>query len=242
MIKRCLLLCAGRGTRFIETGYKDPKPLIKIFNKTMLEWVYSTLPECEEYIFAFLKEHIEQYNLESFVQKLTGNRAKVVSIDKVTRGAAETALLSLQQYADDGDILIVNSDQYIEYQKLNFNVLSKTDVFGIIFTFHANHPKWSFAEYNQSKGLIVRVAEKDPISDLATTGNYYYKNTNILINGIRAMIDKNIRTNGEFYLCPVYNELIGMGHKVVPFMVDFMLGMGTPEDLEVFKRDVYKSR
>jgi dTDP-glucose pyrophosphorylase len=226
-------------------GYTAPKPFIKVLDRNMLEWVYATLPECEEYIFAFLKEHCAHYDIDAFINKLTNGKGRVVAIDKLTRGAAETALMALDGYTENEalskDLLIVNSDQYIEYNEMNFDVLRKCiGVDGVIFTFNATHPKWSFAEYNANKGKIVRVAEKEVISDLATTGNYYFKYMGQFRYCAKSMIKQNIRTNGEFYLCPVYNELIKGGFKAVPFMVDRMLGMGTPEDVEVFKRNVYK--
>ena len=46
------------------------------------------------------------------------------------------------------------------------------------------------------------------------------------------MIEKDIRTNGEFYVCPVFNELIGDGKRVYTYPVAEMKGLGTPEDLE----------
>jgi hypothetical protein len=48
------------------------------------------------------------------------------------------------------------------------------------------------------------------------------------------MIEKNIRTNGEFYVCPVFNQAIEDGKKVKPFNIDKMWGLGTPEDLTYF--------
>ena len=48
------------------------------------------------------------------------------------------------------------------------------------------------------------------------------------------MIEKNIRTNNEFYVCPEYNEAFKDGLKVKASLVDEMWGMGTPEELNNF--------
>ena len=48
------------------------------------------------------------------------------------------------------------------------------------------------------------------------------------------MIEGNIRVNNEFYIAPVYNELIKDGKTLIPFYVDKMNGLGTPEDLEKY--------
>ena len=47
-------------------------------------------------------------------------------------------------------------------------------------------------------------------------------------------INKNIRTNNEFYVCPVFNEAIGDNLKVKTFQIEKMWGLGTPEDLKTF--------
>jgi hypothetical protein len=51
------------------------------------------------------------------------------------------------------------------------------------------------------------------------------------------MIEKDIRVNNEFYVCPVFNEAIADGMRVKIFHIDSdkMWGLGTPEDLEHFK-------
>jgi len=48
------------------------------------------------------------------------------------------------------------------------------------------------------------------------------------------MIEKNIRTNNEFYVTPVYNELIADGKKVISFPVNKMWSLGTPKEVENF--------
>ena len=48
------------------------------------------------------------------------------------------------------------------------------------------------------------------------------------------MIEKDVRVNGEFYICPVYNELILDGKMLLPFFVNKMNGLGTPEDLKKY--------
>ena len=45
------------------------------------------------------------------------------------------------------------------------------------------------------------------------------------------MIEDNSRTNGEFYVAPVYNWAIKDGKKIGVFMVDKLHSLGTPEDL-----------
>jgi len=73
-----------------------------------------------------------------------------------------------------------------------------------IVTFTATHPKWSFAKLNKD-GYVERVAEKDPISDIATVGIYYWAHGSDYVKYAEQMIEGNDRVNNEFYVCPVFN-------------------------------------
>jgi dTDP-glucose pyrophosphorylase len=105
-----------------------------------------------------------------------------------------------------------------------------------MLVFNAVHPKWSFAKLDES-GFIEKVAEKDPISDIASVGVYYWSKGSDYVKYANQMIEKNIRVNNEFYVCPVINEAISDGKKFKVKYVEKMWGIGTPEDLDVFLAD-----
>jgi len=230
---RCLIPMAGEGSRFTAAGYTFPKPLIDVNGKPMIQVVIDSLPECNEYIFLCRSEQIERYNLRHALQSmLPQKRVGIIPVNELTEGAACTALLARDCLDDFEPLLIANSDQYIEYDKRNFDVLRHhANADGIVFTFNACHPKWSFAAVDD--GVIAEIAEKKPISNIATCGIYYFNRSSDFVTAADQMIAKDIRTNGEFYIAPVFNELDG---KILPFFVDKMSGLGTPEDLEVFLR------
>jgi dTDP-glucose pyrophosphorylase len=110
-----------------------------------------------------------------------------------------------------------------------------------ILVFESTHPKWSFAKLDEN-GFVSEVAEKKPISNLATVGIYFWRKGSDYIKYAEQMISKNIRVNNEFYVCPVFNEAIQDGKKVKVFKIgnDKMWGIGTPEDLNYFLEN-YKS-
>jgi len=111
--------------------------------------------------------------------------------------------------------------------------MQERDADGGIVTFKATHPKWSFAKVDDS-GLVTEVAEKNPISDNATVGYYYWKRGSDFVKYAEQMIEKDIRVNGEFYVCPVFNEAIEDGKQIRTHEARGMWGLGTPEDLEYF--------
>ena len=232
---KVLIPMAGAGSRFSAEGYTFPKPLIDVKGKPMIQQVVENLDFDCEYIFLVRKEHAKAYpGLIDTLERITNGKFNYVLVDGLTDGAACTALLAKDYIDNDEDLLIANSDQLIEYQPNNFKAMKNlTNVDGIVFTFNAVHPKWSFVRTN-SRGYVVEVAEKKPISNIATCGIYWYKKGSDFVKYAERMIEKNIRINNEFYIAPVYNELIEENKFLVPFYVHKMWGLGTPEDLRYF--------
>lgn len=229
---KILIPMAGEGSRFAKEGFTFPKPLIDVRGKPMIQKVVENLDFVSEYIFLVRKKHIQEYSgLVDTLERITNGSYKIVEVDSLTEGAACTALLAKDHINNDEDLLIANSDQFIEYQRQNFISLKEmTNVDAIVWTFNAVHPKWSFVKTN-ARGYITEVAEKRPISDIATCGVYWYRRGSDFVKYAEQMIEKNIRVNNEFYIAPVYNELIRDKKSLIPFYVHKMWGLGTPEDL-----------
>ena len=232
---KILIPMAGEGSRFSKQGYTFPKPIIDVNGKPMIQKVVENLDFDAEYIFLVRKEHLEKYNgLRTTLDQITNNKFQIVEVDRLTEGAACTVLLAKHLINDDEELLIANSDQVLEYSIENFKLLkSLTLAEGIVFTFNSVHPKWSFVRVN-SCGIITELQEKNPISNIATCGIYWYKKGSEFIKYAEQMIDKNIRVNNEFYIAPVYNQYIADKKMIIPFYVDKMYGIGTPEDLNAY--------
>ena len=230
-----LIPMAGAGKRFADAGYIFPKPLIEINNKPMIQWVIESLNLKANYIFIIQKEHQVKYNVKSVLNVLQPN-CKIIELDHITEGAACTTLLAKEYINSSDPLIIANSDQYIRWNssKAIYDFNSK-NLDGAILTFEAIHPKWSYAKCDD-QGFVTEVAEKKVISKNATVGVYYWKHGSDYVNSAEKMIEKNIRVNNEFYVCPVYNEFLLQKKKVKIYNVDEMQGLGTPEDLNNFLR------
>jgi len=151
---------AGRGSRFQEAGYTFPKPLIDVNGKTMIEVVIDNLrPACEhKFIFICQREHFVKYDLYHILQNATKNKFEIVQIDGITEGAACTVLTAAQYIDNDYDIFIANSDQFIDIKIDDFvNEGRKDKKDGLIMTFKASHPKWSYARVDES-GKVLETA------------------------------------------------------------------------------------
>jgi HAD superfamily hydrolase (TIGR01509 family) len=228
-----LIPMAGHGSRFAGVGYTVPKPLIQINNKAMIQIVVENISLVGNYIFLVRSDHYEKYDLGNFLNKIAPG-CKIVQVDKVTEGAACTTLLAEEYIDSDTPLLIANSDQYLVWSPTQFLYQAMSEgVDGSIATFYNTNPKWSYAKLDKN-GFVTEVQEKNVISTTATVGVYFFKSGKEYVNYAKQMIGKNIRVNGEFYVCPIYNELIGDGKKIKVHEVKAMHGLGTPLDLNLF--------
>jgi len=228
-----LIPMAGEGSRFATAGYTFPKPLIDVKGKPMIQVVVENLNMDANFIFVVRKEHREKYNLDSLL-KLIAPGCQIVETDGLTEGAACTALLAKDFIDNDAPLFFANSDQFVEWDSNEFMYkMNETNADGGIVSFTATHPKWSFAKINEN-GLVTEVAEKNPISDIATVGYYWWKNGSDFVKYAEQMIDGDLRINNEFYVCPVFNEAIADKKEIRTFNTDGMWGLGTPEDLKYY--------
>ena len=221
---------AGAGSRFEKAGYSFPKPLIEVRGNPMIATVVDNLNLQGQYIFLVQKSHYEKYDLKGMLSMIAPG-CEIVQIDGVTEGAACTVLTARELIDSDEQLVIANSDQWIKWNSLEtISSFNDKDSDGGILTFNSVHPKHSFAKVD-GNGWVSEVAEKNPISNNATVGIYHWKHGSDFVRYADQMIAKNIRTNNEFYVCPVYNEAIKDGKKFKASRVDEMWGMGTPEEL-----------
>lgn len=228
-----LIPMAGAGSRFQQAGYTFPKPLIEVRGKPMIQVVVENLNIEANYIFICQKEHYDTYNLKYLLNLIAPN-CKIVLVDGITEGAACTTLLAKEFIDNDQPLVMANSDQYIEWNSNEVMYAFNADAIdGGILTFNASHPKWSYAKLDEN-GFVSEVAEKKVISDLATVGVYYWSKGSDYVKYAEQMIEKNVRVNNEFYVCPVFNEAIGDGKKIRVKSIEKMWGIGTPEDLNYF--------
>lgn len=232
-----LIPMAGAGSRFQAAGYTFPKPLIEVRGKPMIQVVVENL-NCESpHTFIVQKSHRNKYNLDALLN-LISPECNVIEVEGMTAGAACTTLLSKHIINNDQPLLIANSDQYVNWDTSEFLYkMQEQDADAGILTFNSTHPKWSFAKVDDN-GSVIEVAEKKPISNIATVGIYYWKKGSDYVKYAEQMIEKDIRHNNEFYVCPVFNEAIKDGKVVKTFDIENMWGLGTPEDLDFFLKKI----
>lgn len=228
-----LIPMAGAGSRFEKAGYTFPKPLIEVKGKPMIQVVVDNLNIDANYIYVVQSSHRKKYNLDTLLNLITPG-CQIVEVDGITEGAACTALLSKDLIDNDNPLFFANSDQFVEWNSNDFMYkMQESNSDGGIVTFESTHPKWSFVKTDEN-GFATEVAEKNPISNQATVGFYYWKSGSDFVKYAEEMIEKDIRVNGEFYVCPVFNTAIEDYKKITTFNIERMWGLGTPEDLNYY--------
>lgn len=228
---------AGRGSRFVKAGYELPKPLIEIHGHPMIECVTKNISPktAHRFIYLCLAEHLEKYNLEARLKSFSPN-CEIISVDKVTEGAACTVLLAREFIDNDEPLMIANSDQFVDID-INDYLAAGAGLDGLIMTMFADDNKWSFIKFDEDKN-VTTVREKEVISNEATVGIYNFARGRDYVKSADKMIELDLRVNNEFYVAPVYNIFIDGGAKVGFYNVGKldagMYGLGVPDDLNKF--------
>lgn len=230
-----IIPAAGCGTSFINAGYTFPKPVIDIRGKPMIQLIIENLKPKIDHRFILIcqNQHYEKYSLNQVFNNSTKGNFECIRLYAPTQGAACTVLTAIDHINNEDDLIIANADQIIDVDInsfIKFARNSKAD--GVIMTFNSLHPRWSYARADK-KGHVLEVAEKKVISDKATVGIYYFKRGSDFVKSAFSMIEKNIRFNNDFYVCPTYNEMLLDGKRVIIWDInqEQMHGLGTPEDL-----------
>jgi NDP-sugar pyrophosphorylase family protein len=234
----------GEGRLFAERGYTFPKPLVAIAGEPLIELVVRNLtpPEPHRFVFVCRREHVDAFALAD-VLRLIAPDCRIVTTLKPTGGALCSVLLGLEYLQHDGELLIANADQCVDVPVQSFLESARAGAWdGYMMTFPNTHPRWSYARVEDDQ--VVAVAEKQPISRHATAGLYYFRRGSDFVQAAERMLVKNASVSGEFYVAPVYNELILRHLRVGIFPIDAsqMHGLGTPEEVEHYQARLHAER
>jgi dTDP-glucose pyrophosphorylase len=238
-----VLLMAGSSEAFREAGHLYPKPLVEIAGKPTLQHIVESLAPLTaagaRLIVAVRHDENSKHHIAAVV-KLLNPAAQVLEIRGETGGAACSAMLAVDWIASDEPLIICNGDQLIEADIARVvREFQERSLDGGIIVFKDVHPRWSFVKCSP-EGLVIEAAEKRPISNLATAGFYYFRSGKDFIKAAQSMILKGAVVNGQFYVCPVYNELILMNRRIGTFLIEKKqyISLATPHAVELFERQL----
>lgn len=230
-----LLPIAGNGQRFVDGGYKTIKPLIEFEGKYLIQKSMESIDyENSNLIFIVRNEHVETFNLDLKLKEIFGQEITIIILENQTDGALCTCLFAERYIDNDSPLIIFTPDCYFE-PKFSLKNISP-DYDGAVSTFSSTSPAHSYVQLN-AENFVTRAAEKEVISENAVGGLYYFKLGSLFVKYAKEQINRNIKTKGEFYICPVYNLLIEDGLKIGIDKNTRHDILGTPEDLDFYLRN-----
>ena len=232
-----LIPMAGRGQRFIDAGYKVPKQFIHIGKKQLMEISLDCfeLDDCN-LIFVVRDDQITNFSIDKILKSKYGENVKIVVTNGLTEGSVCSCLLA-SEYIDNETPLFIHTLDIEFYPRLNPETLCSSDSDGALLTFKSNSSNYSYALLGDD-GCVIKTAEKKVISDQACVGIYYFKTGEIFCSNAREMVDRDLRTRGEFYISPLYNLLIEKSMSIKTLPVEKMHIFGTPKEYEFYKNNV----
>jgi len=236
---------SGIGKRFINAGYKDPKPLIMVEGKPIIQHIVELFPGENKFTFICNDEHLRNTNMRDILEKIQPN-CTIFEVSVENRKGPVDAILQAQSLIDDDEQVLISYCDYgtqWDYPKFKETILENPDIHGAIACYTGFHPHMlgsdNYAFVRCSGKTMLEIQEKKPftenkMNEYASNGTYYFRTGKLVKTYFQKLVDENISTNGEFYVSMVYNLLEADGLRTDIFEIQKMLQWGTPKDLEEY--------
>ena len=234
-----LILMAGSDKDFCEKGY--PKYLIEIQNKPMIQRTIELLETVGDNITCIIrKEDQDKYFLGDTL-KILCPKCKIIEVAGDTKGAVCSALFAIDEINNDEELLLLNGSQLIKTDiKPAIESFRSRKLDGGIVTINAVHPKYSSVLLDENN-LVVQTSEKRPISNMASTGCCYYKKGSDFVGAAFSTIEKDVNTQGQYYISSTFNEMILKQQKIGIFEIpkkDYL----TFSNYQMYEKYLYNRR
>ncbi len=227
---------AGRGSRLAEDPTGRPKPLIEVHGRPLWSWAVNCLPlnSAQRIIFVCLGSHIDNFGVDrAILEELDGLPVVIHRIDEVTDGQLRTVVTAREHFSATSSLVVFNADTWFRHDQNEFLARAQ-QADGVLGVSSMPGDRWSFVQLDENDG-VVEVVEKRRISDHVCTGLYQFADTANFLADADAMFAAEERTNGEFFVAPIYQRMIERGERVRVMPAESFLPIGTPDELEQFR-------
>jgi RpiB/LacA/LacB family sugar-phosphate isomerase len=236
-----LVPLAGRGQRFVNKGFYEPKQLLQARNLTCIEWSLQSLCLEDALVVFIIRRGTEVHNskLKKYLSQLPVPNSAIIEIDEPTRGSLETCFIAAKELNPNSTLTIFTGDVFFmpQYKVSEF---SDSSFDGWLLSFKSNSADYSYVELD-NENFASRTAEKVVISNSALVGVYGFKSISFFMDYAERTLKQNPEFGGEYYIAPMYNHLISDGGKIFVSNVDEMHLFGTPEEYKFFQEYSSKS-
>jgi NDP-sugar pyrophosphorylase family protein len=246
---KVLILLAGEGRRFRGTAYKEPKPMIPVHGKSILEWTLESAPieHCNLH-FALRADHIENNGILSWLDDKFGDYNYTL-FHQTTGGNLETAYMASSDFdSDDEPLLILDGDNAYDHNDLDTKLKSIPAGDSMLITYFEpldESIKWAFAILNND-GEVQSIVEKVPwalkVGGKPLIGTFWFSSIRLFRQIAKRILDVHSMVGeyyyqAEFYMSQAPNLFAQEGNTVYAHEVKNVVPLGTPEDIEKVKYD-----
>jgi NDP-sugar pyrophosphorylase family protein len=222
---------AGRGSRFTREGRLTPKPLIPLQGRPLFAWAVESVRQAApvgELVFVVLSEHIRDHAIDAAIGQRYPD-ARLVVLDEVTAGAAETAALGVRELKSAGPFAVNDCDH--AFRPRDLPALAdglKSGAAGALLGFASASPAYSYVRLNDA-GEVVQTAEKKVIGPYAIAGCYLFADRDDF--AVRFAAYRQACPYPELYVSGLYDAMAREGARVLFQPLERHVSFGTPEEL-----------
>jgi HAD superfamily hydrolase (TIGR01509 family) len=232
----------GKGERFSKNGYTQPKPLIQIFEKCMIDYVFDNLTISQkDKVFIIHNTNLDNYGFSKHIRE----KYPLINLIQIadTSGAAETVFLGIEQifkmHHYHKKCLLLDCDTF--YTEDIVNIFRNSDDNMVFYTKNTDpNPVYSYIDLDNDS-IITNIKEKVKISDNANTGAYAFTDIQLLHSYCKHVLDNNITFNNEPYTSCVISSMM-KDHRVfkgVELNTDCVISLGTPTMVNQYMDNTY---
>ena len=202
---------------FLNSVFSCPKNLAPFKNSNVINSVIGNYYKYDCEIIIILREEEDSKWSTAKVIMNQFPKVKIIKIKKPTKGAMLTALFASDYIADDEIVIVVSGDAFVD-QDLEepIKLFNDIDVSSIVVTFNDLNPRWSYIIVNDNNE-IIDIAEKEAVSEIATTGIFMFRNIKVLIDCVFLSLEARFMRNDEYYMSTALAALLSEGLVVKEF-------------------------
>lgn len=225
---KVIIPVAGIGSKLRPHTHTQPKALVPVAGKPILSHIVDSLIETGQkdfiFVIGYLGEKIETYIKANYPD------IKTQFIVQEPREGIGHAVYLCKPLINENDGLIIALGDTVFDVELKSVLQIEGSMLGVK---KVNDPRnYGVAELDE-EGYIKNLIEKPPIpkSNLALVGLYKICEGKQLMDAIGYLMEKDIRTQGEYHLTDAIMEMIKHGAKIKTFKVEHWYDCGNRETL-----------
>ena len=161
---KCLILAAGYATRLYPLTENFPKPLLKVREKTILDWLVDDLDTAgliDEYV--VISNHRFAHHFEDWA-KTKAQKITVVddgtSTNETRLGAVKDIQFAIEKIGIDDDMVVIAGDNVLDFSLTKFLAYAKQKNTACIMRYYEAN------EQKLHKTGVVQIDENDRIIDM----------------------------------------------------------------------------